>query len=185
MNAVNLELPAPPLIEPEVNVRPERVIYPENPRYQRIRFLSVLMDQSIALPNGYRIGLDPLLGLLPGIGDILGGLISCYLVYQSARLGVRKRVLVRMLGNIALDTVVGTLPIAGDIFDAAWKSNMRNLRLLERHYHLGMPERSAPRIIAWFAALFVLALIVAGMCCYLLAKLILGVIAAIAALLGF
>src|SRR5579871_5811664 len=88
--------------------RPLRIIYPDNPRYRRIRFLSVLMDQSIVLPNGYRIGLDPLLGLVPGIGDMVGALISCYLVYEAARLGLKKRVLVRMLGNIGIDTLVGS-----------------------------------------------------------------------------
>jgi hypothetical protein len=141
--------------------RAERIVYPDNPRYSRIRVISRLMDECIVLPNGYRIGLDPLLGLIPGIGDAIGAGISCYLIYQAARLGLRKRVLLRMLGNVAVETVVGSLPILGDIFDAAWKANMRNLRLLEAHYHPSMAERPARRIRAWLLA--VIAAFLAGL----------------------
>jgi Domain of unknown function (DUF4112) len=158
--------------------RAERIVYPENPRYRRIRALSVLMDQSIVLPSGYRIGLDPLLGLLPGIGDVMGGLISCYLVYEAARLGLRKRVLLRMLGNIAFDTLAGSVPVVGDIFDAAWKANMRNLRLMDANYHPAMPERSAGRIGAWILGAAGLLAAGVGLMFYLLAQMILAASAA-------
>lgn len=180
---MNETVMALPPIENSGAERPERIVYPNNPRYRRIRFLSVLMDQSIVLPNGYRIGLDPLMGLLPGIGDALTAVVSCYLVYESARLGLRKRVLLRMLGNIALDAAVGSIPVLGDFFDAAWKSNMRNLRLLDQHYHPAMPERSPLRLAGWMAGVTALLLVVIGMLFFLTAQLILMVVAAVTSLI--
>ena len=154
--------------------RPERIVYPENPRYRRIRFLSVLLDQSIVLPNGYRIGLDPILGLIPGIGDGLAAMLSCYLVYESARLGLPKRVLLRMLGNVAVEAAVGTIPLLGDVFDAVWKANMRNLRLLETHYHPGTPERPARRIVVWMVLITGLFLAGISALIFLMMKLIIS-----------
>jgi hypothetical protein len=131
------------------------------------------MDQSIVLPTGYRIGLDPLIGLVPGVGDAISALISCYLVYECARLGIKKRILLLMLGNIGLDTLVGSFPVLGDIFDAAWKSNMRNLRLLDQHYHPAMPERSANQIRAWVIGFGLLLATTLGLMSWMTAKLIL------------
>jgi len=146
--------PAPPpklLSEEDAGAPPraERIVYPEHPRYRRIRFVSVLMDQSITLPNGFRVGLDALLGLVPGIGDGLCTLVSCYLVYEAARLGLPKVVLLRMLANITFDSLSGSVPLVGDVVDAVWKANMRNLRLVDRHYHPAMPERPAGRLALW------------------------------------
>jgi hypothetical protein len=129
--------------------RAERIHYPEHPLHRRIRTLSTLMDNSIVLPSGYRIGLDPILGLLPGVGDLLGALISCYLVYLAARLGLRKRVLARMFGNILIESLAGVFPLLGDVFDAVWKANIRNLRLVDQHYHPLSPERPAGRIAGY------------------------------------
>jgi len=168
----------PPL--PEVQ-RPgvTKIVYPESPRYRRIRALSILMDQSIVLPSGFRIGLDPLLGLLPGVGDALSALISCYLVYQSALLGLKKRVLLLMIGNIALDTLVGSFPVLGDLFDAVWKANMRNLRLLDKHYSPATPERSATQLAAWMLGVAALMMLATGAVFYLIAQLLISVAGAI------
>jgi hypothetical protein len=133
------------------------------------------MDQSIVLPSGFRIGLDPILGLLPGVGDAVTSLISCYLVYESARLGLPRRVLGRMLGNIALESLAGSFPVLGDIFDAFWKSNMRNLRLLEQHYHPGLPERSGRQIGLWIWGVALALLVLLGTGFYLMAKFILTI----------
>ena len=173
--------PAPRL--PEAAVRAERIVYPESPRYRRIRSIATLMDQSIVLPSGFRIGLDPLFGLLPGIGDAVSALISCYLVYESARLGLPKRVLLRMLGNIGLDTLVGSFPVLGDFFDAFWKSNMRNLRLLDEHYHPATPERSARQISAWLLSMMALLLLVSGTVFYFIAQFTIHVVQALFPLL--
>ena len=139
-------------VAPEKAQRAERIVYPENPRLRRIRMLSTLMDSSIVLPSGFRIGLDPLVGLLPGVGDALGALVSCYIIYEAARLGMRKRVLAGMLGNLVLDAIVGAFPVLGDVFDAVWKANMRNLRLVEKHYHPAQRERPAGRIVGGMLA---------------------------------
>ena len=80
----------------------------------------------------WRFGLDGIVGLIPGIGDTASALVSLYIVAEAWRLGVRKRTIARMLGNIALDSIIGAVPVAGDLFDFIWKSNAKNLRLAER-----------------------------------------------------
>ena len=169
---------SPPILNgPAPGVK--KIVYPESPRYRRIRALSILMDQSIVLPSGFRIGLDPLLGLLPGVGDAISALISVYVVYESALLGLKKRVLLAMLGNIALDALVGSFPVLGDIFDAVWKANMRNLRLLDKHYSPATPERSATQLAAWMLGVAVLLLLSMGTLFYVTVHLLLGLIGAL------
>jgi Domain of unknown function (DUF4112) len=123
--------------EPQVTGRAERIVYPPNPRLERIRFLANLLDTCIVLPGGFRIGLDPILGLIPGVGDVLGAALSLYLVQQASKLGIRKWILLKMVGNVAIETLLGTIPVIGDGFDAFWKANVRNLRLIELHYSPG------------------------------------------------
>ena len=127
----------------------ERIVYPPNRRLQHVRFFSNLLDQCIVLPGGFRIGIDPIIGLIPGFGDALSTLLSLYLVYQAALLGLRKRILLRMLVNVAIEGLVGTFPVLGDVFDAVWKANMRNLRLIELHYAPANPGRSKAKILLW------------------------------------
>ena len=99
----------------------------------RIRRIAWLMDNSIGVPGtGFRIGLDPLIGLIPGFGDIAGAIFSCYIVLSGARLGASRSTLFRMLWNVLVEVVIGAVPILGDLFDAGWKANARNLALLER-----------------------------------------------------
>jgi hypothetical protein len=120
-----------------VTGRAERIVYPPNPRLERVRFLANLLDTCIVLPNGFRIGIDPILGLIPGVGDVIGVGLSLYLVREAAKLGMPKWIVMRMLGNIALEGLIGFVPVLGDIFDAAFKANVRNLRLIELHYSPG------------------------------------------------
>ena len=127
----------------------------------RARALTRLLDSAARVPGtSFRFGLDPVLGLIPGLGDVAGAALSGYVVILASRLGAPKSVIVRMLGNVAIDTVAGAMPIVGDLFDAGWKSNTRNLALLERHVGLPTTERAASRAIVWLtvAALAVLAL---------------------------
>jgi hypothetical protein len=99
-----------------------------------VRALTRLLDSSIRIPGtGRTIGLDPLIGLVPWLGDAVGASLSAWLVWQSARLGATRGTLVRMLWNVAVETLIGVVPLVGDVFDATWKSNTRNLTLLERH----------------------------------------------------
>ena len=76
--------------QPQVTGRAERIVYPPNPRLERLRFLANLLDTCITLPGGYRIGLDPILGLVPGVGDVIGAGLSLYLVREAANLGIPK-----------------------------------------------------------------------------------------------
>jgi hypothetical protein len=104
-------------------------------RIHRLRRLAWMLDAAIPLPGGFRIGLDPILGLIPGLGDAIGALFSIYIVMEAAELGLPRSIVLRMAGNVALDTLIGVIPFAGDLFDAAFRANMRNIDLLER-YHL-------------------------------------------------
>jgi len=126
--------------------RPERIVEPTNSRLARMRFLSRLLDNAILLPGGYRIGLDPLMGLVPGVGDFLGGTLSLWMIYDAARLGISKRTLARMGLNVLLDSTVGAVPVVGDVMDALWKSNARNMRLVEAEYQPGQKGRTFVRI---------------------------------------
>lgn len=114
-----------------------RRISPAAPRVDRlvrIRRLAWWLDQGIRIPGTQiRIGLDPILGLVPGIGDSAGAVLGAVILWEGVRAGVPRLTLVRMAANIVLDTAVGSVPVAGDVFDAAWKSNTRNIDLLERH----------------------------------------------------
>jgi hypothetical protein len=92
--------------------------------------LAWLLDSSIRLPGGYRIGLDGILGLVPGVGDLVAALLSSYIVVEAARLRVPGSVLLRMVSNIGLELVIGVVPVLGDLFDLVFKANERNVRLI-------------------------------------------------------
>jgi len=107
------------------------------------------LDASIPLPFGMRIGWDALIGLVPGFGDGAGAMLSAYIVLEAALIGVSPVVLTRMVGNVALEALVGTIPFLGDVFDAAWKANLKNVRLLEQH--LAGPNRTRRASALWIA----------------------------------
>jgi hypothetical protein len=96
-----------------------------------IERLGWFLDESITLPGGYKIGVDGFIGLIPGIGDFIGGLLSSVIIYKAHQIGVPRMVLGRMIINMMIDTVLGAIPIAGDVFDFVWKANKRNVALLE------------------------------------------------------
>lgn len=104
-----------------------------DPRLRRLRDLVRLLDSAVQIPGtDWRIGLDGIIGLIPGLGDVVTTVMSAWIIREARLLGVRKHTRVRMGWNLALDFVVGALPLAGDLFDMAWKANVRNLRLIER-----------------------------------------------------
>jgi hypothetical protein len=130
-----------------------------DPWLERLVFL---LDQAIGIPGTrWRIGLDGIAGLLfPGAGDAAGALVSAALVLLAARQGVPRVVVGRMVFNVALDAVIGAIPLLGDLFDFAWKANTRNLQLLERHRS---GRRPTWRDWIWLWALLgTLALVVLG-----------------------
>jgi hypothetical protein len=100
---------------------------------QQLRKLAQLLDSSWTIPGTrWRIGLDPLLGLLPGVGDAAGLLMAMYIIARAKELGASKWTLMRMTANVGIDALVGVVPAVGDLFDAAYKANIRNIGLLEK-----------------------------------------------------
>ena len=111
-------------------------------RLARVRRLARLMDGAFRLPGSkFRFGLNSLIGLPPVAGDALLGAISLYIVYEGYRLGVSRAEIAKMLANVAVETAVGTIPIAGDLFDVAFKANLRNLAIIDRHVSMNFPQR--------------------------------------------
>ncbi|MEQ9354812.1 DUF4112 domain-containing protein [Coleofasciculus chthonoplastes] len=126
---------------------------------KRLRRLSHLLDNAIPIPGTpWRFGLDPVLGLLPGAGDFLGTAFSTYIVLEAARIGIPRSLLGQMVINILLDTVIGSVPIVGDIADATWKANAKNIELLETYWDSPQPEKQTD----WFfLVLLLLGLLIA------------------------
>lgn len=115
-----------------------------------------MLDNAIAIPGTkFRIGLDPIIGLIPGAGDFIGTALSAYIVIEAARLGLSKQTLGKMVYNIVLESVVGAVPIVGDWFDFAWKANVKNIELLESD--LGVAQ-SSQKASGWFILLLVVGL---------------------------
>ena len=129
-------------------IAPERTRSADDASLARARTLARALDSAVGIPGtGLRFGLDPLLGLLPGLGDLAGAALSGYIVLTGLRLGVPRTVALRMIANVALDTVVGSVPVIGDLFDAGWKANNRNVALIERHVAAPDATRTASRLM--------------------------------------
>ncbi len=112
----------------------------------RLRAITRLLDNAFTIPGThYRFGLDAIIGLVPGFGDAVSAVFSGYLVLEASRLGAPRSVVSRMVANVAIDTIVGWIPLLGDIFDVAWKSNVRNMALLEEHVRHPAGARSGSR----------------------------------------
>lgn len=114
----------------------------------RLEALAKLMDGAFVLPGtNVRMGLDGIIGLIPGVGDAISGIISSYLIWEARRLGVSKWVLARMVGNTLLDTTLGAIPLAGDVFDVMFRANLKNMSLLRTHLeNKGVSRRLSPVI---------------------------------------
>ncbi len=125
-------------------------------RILKLRSIARLLDESIPLPGGFRIGLDPILGLVPGLGDVVSAIFSFAIVIQALGLRAPLSVFIRMIGNVLVDTAVGSIPIAGDLFDAAYKSNTRNLDLLARYHTDPVATHRSSRLLVVIVAIFLL-----------------------------
>lgn len=127
-----------PQIEPELIDKPS-ARSDEPPSLAQVRLLAKLMDSAFEIPGlRMRIGLDAILGLLPGVGDLASSLVSLYILQTANRRGVSRPILARMALNVLIDWLVGSIPLAGDVFDVFWKSNQKNVNLLLQHD--GTPE---------------------------------------------
>lgn len=124
--------------------------------------LAWFLDNSVALPGTqYKVGADAIIGLIPGIGDGIGTLLSSYILVAAARMGVPKKILLRMGYNIAVETVIGLIPFIGDAFDVVWKANVRNVQLLEDYLDNPRKTKTTSRffivaLVAAFTLIFIL-----------------------------
>jgi hypothetical protein len=103
-------------------------------RYRRLRHVAVLMDGLMRVPGTrFRFGLNSLIGLPPAAGDAMLAAISLWIVWQGSKLGLPREKIVRMLGNVAIEAALGSVPVVGDLFDVVWKANLRNLAIIDKH----------------------------------------------------
>ena len=104
-------------------------------RLKRISRLARIMDTAIAIPGtGIRFGADSVIGIIPGFGDAAGGLIGLYMVNEARKLGLPGHKLLKMVGNVGIDSLVGAVPLFGDVFDVYFKSHRRNAKLILDHF---------------------------------------------------
>ena len=136
---------------------------PRERAMRRLDTLGYVLDNSIRVPGtNRRFGLDALIGLVPGVGDATGALMSAYIVVQAARLGAPASSLVRMLLNVGIEALVGAIPFAGDLFDAWFKANARNVDLLRHELERpGSTRRSSTAVVV--AVVIALVLILGAM----------------------
>lgn len=124
-----------------------------------LRRFAYYMDEAFTIPGtSFKAGIGSLLGLIPGIGDVIGGVLSTAIVVGALRHRVPARVIARMVFNIAVDLFFGAVPVAGDVFDFLYEENVKNMRLLEKHRDRSRPPRSFAAI-AFTAACIVLLVI--------------------------
>ena len=129
-------------------------------RARRIRALAQFLDNAIQIPGTrWRFGFDAIVGLIPVAGDLIGGLLSGYIILEAARAEVPTLTLARMLANVGIDTLVGSVPALGDLFDAAWKANIKNVELLERHIAVTAAPSGESRGVIGATVLAVIALV--------------------------
>lgn len=145
------------VLEPEV-------FYGSNPGIvdPELELLARWMDNVFEIPGTrIRLGLDPILGLLPGIGDLLTTLVSLYILGAARRYGVPRVTQLRMAANIALDMALGSVPVLGDMFDVFWKSNVKNVALLQRHVMSTPAEQRRARSGDWLFLIGLMAILLA------------------------
>ena len=100
----------------------------------RLRQLSKNLDESFTIPGtNVKFGMDAILGLVPGGGDLVSGIFSLYMLRAAIKMNLPKRAILSMLANLVLDTTIGIIPVAGDIFDIFWKSNKRNMNIIDKY----------------------------------------------------
>lgn len=128
----------PEVIEPEASLPKDLVA---------LRRFAFLMDEAVSIPGTrMRLGIDAVLGLLPGVGDVIGALLSSWIIAGALRHRVPPLVIARMVLNVAIDLLFGAVPVAGDVFDFLYEENMMNMRLLEKHRDRRRPPRTTGQI---------------------------------------
>jgi hypothetical protein len=127
----------------------------------RLRSLATVLDDAVRVPGtNIRFGLDAVLGLLPGAGDAVTGAMGAYAMVLATKLGAPPVVIARMAMNILIDVATGTIPVLGDIFDVGWKSNRKNVQLLERYQATPQKVNKASWVVVGIVLLVIVAAIV-------------------------
>jgi Domain of unknown function (DUF4112) len=130
---------------------------PQDPDMARLDALATLMDNQFKIPfTNWRFGLDSLVGLIPYVGDLAGLIVSGILIRTMLKRGAGPILMLRMLGNVVLDTMVGVIPVLGDFFDFGYKANRRNVDLLKRYYSEGKKRPNAKVSVGILGLLFLL-----------------------------
>jgi len=153
-----------------VNLQPVTIA-----KLERLRHLSNLWDNALRIPGtNLRVGLESLIGILPFGGDVIGLLLSCYILFHAIQFKLPKTILLRMVSNIVIDAVVGLVPILGDLFDTTWKANTRNVNLLENYINQPTLSHSVNRkfiVLLWLGVMSIATILIAA--CVMLFKLLL------------
>lgn len=127
-----------------------------NPDLKWVDKITDLMDSKFRVPGTqFRFGLDPILGLVPGLGDATSLAVSGSLIYYMAKFGASKKLIIMMIGNVILDATIGSIPILGNIFDFTYKANQRNVRMLKRYHQEGKYRGSGKGLLLTIVAVFV------------------------------
>ena len=141
-------------------MKPDVKLPPPTGISRRTDALAYALDRMFRVPGTrMRFGLDPILGLIPGLGDTASTLLSVYIILEAVRAGASRHVLLRMAANVGIDAMLSLVPLAGDLVDAGWKANTRNLELLRHHLEDPARTRSASRI--FIIGLFVVLVLIA------------------------
>lgn len=158
-------------MEPNVRVvydpKKRDIPFPELQSFERI---ANLMDSKFEIPGtNFRFGLDPMLSLMPVLGDLITLIISSMLIYTMHNHGASRKVVIKMMLNAGLDTVIGAIPLVGTVFDVFYRSNERNVRLLKEHYYEGKHQGSGTGLLL---VILLIAIVVIGAVIYGIWKLV-------------
>lgn len=127
---------------------------------KRVAELTRLMDKQFTIPGtNFQFGLDGLIGLIPGVGDVSTFAVSCYLITLMAKNGASGYVMARMVLNVLIDAIIGSIPFIGDLFDFAFKANSRNLRLMQEHFVEGRHRGGAWKVVVPIVIILLLIMI--------------------------
>jgi hypothetical protein len=161
-------LGVPGLLVPRSPLPPaSRALTPEHidPRIADVEAVARWFDYAFVLPGGFRFGLAGIIGLVPGIGDLIDALVSLYIVNRAIQLGLPRVTIARMMLNVGIEAFVGAVPLIGDLFDVVFKANLRNYNILSNH--MAEPRRQSR--LDWLFVLGAVLLAVAAVALPLLA----------------
>lgn len=159
---MELKQPKVIVIDPQTGER-TYVDSQQTPSIDGLETLAKLMDSIFEIPGtNIRFGLDSIIGLIPGLGDTITSLVSLYILNEAKQRGVSRLTMLRMASNIAVDYVVGSVPVVGDAFDVAWKANQKNVELLKRHIAANPNPKPRSELGDWlfFAGLILFLLLI-------------------------